>query len=650
VGLSAVKKVLYTRAQFDAHAYLGGPMMRHVVFIVTAFAAVSLLLSAENENSDQSKPRQAKPEALSQEKFSEIHAPLLQPAEKQDAGALTERVAPSKAPVAGSAAARRAIARRTYIDRQLFGKMDQAGVRPAPLADDYEFLRRVTLDLTGRVPTAQQVRAFAADPDSGKRDKAVDRLLASEAFVEKWAYFFMDMFRANGKMGRGQNLFHYWMKDNLRVDRPYDDAVRDLIAASAKSNHVVAASNLIAREHVQGKAQPDDGKDFGMVQQLDTHDELAVLYGKAFLGINFSCISCHDGRGHLEKVNVWLSQRKRTEFFQLAGFLGSSRYLMYWEDGKPQSGEFLIDDENPGYDSKGKSMIRVPRFGGAADPKFVLTGETPRKDEEPREALGRMLTAHPQFARATANLFWARLMGVGLVEPYDEFDLARQDPRNLPEGWDAQLFHPELLDAMAADFRKNNHSLKRLIGTIVKSNAYQLSARYEGEWKEEYTKYYARKFVRQLAAEEIHDSIAAATARPGEFKFGGEKMGFAMQPSGPAASGETKYFMQTFGQSNRSNPPKTPTGSPLQAMLLMQSPVVTERVLAAKDSRVQQLLDTYGSDHSRIVDEMFLGTLNRPATAEEKRIAVDAMAASRVEGAQNLQWALINHVEFLFNH
>ena len=142
--------------------------------------------------------------------------------------------------------------------------------------------------------------------------------------MDKWAYFFMDLFRANGKMGRGQNLFHYWMKENLRVDRPYDDVARSIIAASAKSNHVVAASNVIAREHVQGKPQPDDGNDLGMVQQLDTDDELAILYGKTFLGINLSCISCHDGKGHLEKVNVWLSGKKRSDFFQNAAFLGHS--------------------------------------------------------------------------------------------------------------------------------------------------------------------------------------------------------------------------------------------------------------------------------------------------------------------------------------
>jgi hypothetical protein len=413
---------------------------------------------------------------------------------------------------------------------------------------------------------------------------------------------------------------------------------------------VVAAANVIAREHVQGKPQPDDGDDLGMVHQLDTDDELSVLYAKAFLGINISCISCHDGKGHLEKVNVWLSHKKRADFFRNASFVGKSRYLMYWEDGKPQSGEFLIDDQNPGYNTRGASMIRVPRFGGPSEPAFLLTGETPKPGAEWRQELGRMLTADPQFARATVNMFWARVMGFGIVEPFDEFDLARQDPKNVPAGWELQPSHPELLSALAKDFQEHHYSVRHLLDTICNSRAYQLSARYEVEWKDAYTKYYARKFVRMLSAEELHDSIAIATERPGSFKYGDEKVGMAMHLSGPAGSSDVKYFMQTFGQSNRNNPPRPLSGSPLQPLLLMQSPVVTDRVMAKNDSRVERLLAAYKEDDGRVVDELFLATLSRSPSPAEKEVALGAMAKDRVQGAQNLQWALVNQVEFFFNY
>jgi hypothetical protein len=618
--------------------------MSHVASTgAAAVVCAAFLLAADHP------PQKPREESMSPESFAAAHSTLFEPSKSNDAGALTERVAPSL-PGAGRRASTARVPRRNFVDEFIFGKMEKEGIPNAPLSSDYEFLRRVTLDLTGRIPAPEDVRAFTADTDPAKRDKLIERLLASEAFVDKWSYFFMDLFRANGKMGRGQDLFHYWMKENLRVDRPYDDIARSIIAAAAKSNHVVAAANVIAREHVQAKPQPDDGDDLGMVQQLDTDDELSILYAKTFLGINISCISCHDGRGHLEKVNVWLSTKKRSDFFQNSAFLGHTRYLMYWEDGKPQSGEFLIDDHNPGYDTKGASMIRTPRFGGPREPAFLLTGEKPRPGASPRDELGRMITSHPQFARATVNLFWAKFMGFGIVEPFDEFDLARQDPKHVPAGWQLQPSHPELLDALATDFRSHQYSLRRLFSTICRSNAYQLSSHFNGEWKDAYARYYARKFVRMLSAEELHDSIALATSRPGSFKFGSEKAGMAMHLSGPSGGGDVKYFMQTFGQSNRNNPPRPLAGSPLQPLLLMQSPVVTDRVKAAKDSRVQRLLDTYKDNPSRIVEEMFLATLSRPPSESEKQIALEALEKNRQQGAENLQWALINQVEFFFNY
>ncbi len=607
------------------------------VVACTLLAAVTLAAQG------QTPPRAAQPEVLSPEKFSETHGSLFDPLKSNEAAALTERLLGSEP---GAEPGR--IERRNYIDEQIFGKMERDGIPHAPLSSDLEFLRRVTLDLTGRIPGRAEIREFLADDDPAKRDNLIDRLIDSEAFVEKWAYHFMDLFRANGKMGRGQNLLHYWMKQNLRADRPYDEVAFDIIAASAKSNHVVAASNVIAREHIQGAPQPKDGDDMSMVHQLDTDDELVIHYAKVFMGLNLSCISCHDGRGHLEKVNLWLSTKTRTEFFQLASFLGRSRYLMYWEDGKPQSGEFLIDDGNPGYDTEGHSMVRVARLGGPAEPAFLLTGEPARPGEEPREALARMLTADPQFARGTANRFWAQLMGFGIVEPFDEFDLLRQDPDNVPEGWQLQPSHPELLSALARDFRDSRYSIKHLMRTIAQSSAYQLSARYQGEWKESYADYFARKFARRLSAEELHDAITLATDRPADFRFGDDKVGMAMQLSGPPGGRDVKTFLRTFGQSDRNTPPRDMPGSLLHPLALMQSPVVTDRVLAKEDSRVKNLLDSY--DNDRVVDEMFLGTLSRPPSGEEKEVALAALMTDRVAGAENLQWALINSVEFFFNY
>jgi len=579
--------------------------------------------------------------------FGDEHAPLFRQLKTRPNGELTGRVAAS---LGNHGVSSSPVRRVNFIDQHVFGRMERDGVPHAPLSSETEFLRRVHLDRTGRIPSASDVREFLADRDPGKRARVIDALLASSAFVDKWSYFFMDLLRANGKMGKGSSLFHYWMKENLAADRPYDEVARAIITASAKSNSVVAAANVIVREHVEGKpGQNENGDDLSKVHQLDTHDEISILFGKVFLGLNLSCISCHDGRAHLEKVNVWLTSRKRSDFFQQAAFLGNVRYIPHVENTQAVMGHFLVDDHARVYDTRGSSMLRVPRFGGPNTPAFILTGEKPRPGREPRAELARMLTSHPQFARATVNMFWAKLMGFGIVDPYDEFDLARQDPASVPEGWELQPSNPALLDALAADFRRNNHSIRRLFSVICNSSAYQLSARFPGEWKESYTPYYARKYVRMLGAEELHDAIALATGRPGSFRQGRESMGMAMQLSVPQASGDLKSFMTAFGQSNRSNPPRPPAPSPLQPLILMRSPVVTERVLAEKDSRVQRLLASY-DDNGKVVEELFLSTLSRPPSEKERQFASASLAANRVEGAQNLQWALLNLVEFLYNY
>ncbi|MCA2970921.1 MAG: DUF1549 domain-containing protein [Acidobacteriaceae bacterium] len=566
---------------------------------------------------------------------SDAHAPLFRPKANtvsQDSARLTAHL---PKPAAGR------VAIKGFIDEEILGKMKRDQIPHAPLATDLEFLRRVRLDLTGKIPTATEVREFLSNRAPDKRARLIDQLIGSPEFVDKWAYFFMDVLRANGKMGRGHKLFHYALKESLAADRPYDDWVRSLIAASAKSNYVVSAVNPIVREHVEGKpGEAAHGDDLSKVNQLDTHDELTILYGKVFLGINLSCVSCHNGRGHLEKVNAHLTTLRRSDFFQMSAFLGGTRYIPHVEKSAAVMGHFLVDDFGGPYNTKSESMLRTKRSGGPNTPKFVLTNAVVPPEAEPRAELGRMLTSHPQFARATVNMFWAKLMGIGIVDPYDEFDLLRLDPNNLPKGWDLQPSHPALLEKLADSFRQSNHSIQSLFRLICNSSAYQLSARFPGEWQESYARYYARKYVRMLTAEELHDAIADATTRPGSY--------VAMQVSVPQAKGELKSFMSAFGESNRGGPPRTPAPSPLQPITMMRSPVVNDRVLAAKDSRVQRLLDTY-PDNGKVVDELFLATISRLPLPAERAVAVDALKANRVEGAQNLQWALLNLVEFLYN-
>src|SRR5260370_10810822 len=162
--------------------------MRHFAPVGAGFliAASALLWAADDQ------PKKAQVEPMSQDRFSEIHAPLFQPPKSNDAGALTARIA---ALLRAAKTTSAPVPRRNYVDEQIFGKMERDGVPHAALTADNEFLRRATLDLTGRIPTPQEVSAFTADTDPAKRDKAIEKLLNSEAYVDKWAYTFMDIFR-----------------------------------------------------------------------------------------------------------------------------------------------------------------------------------------------------------------------------------------------------------------------------------------------------------------------------------------------------------------------------------------------------------------------------------------------------------------------
>jgi hypothetical protein len=583
-----------------------------------------------------------------QDAVDQAHRPILQPAEdrKKAIAALTALNAGNRQPV--KTAPVRPV---NYIDEHVFGRMKRDRIPHAPLASDAEFAGRVWLDATGQIPHSAALRQFLDSSDPDKREKLIDQLVDSPGFVDRWTYYFEDLFRAGGRMGAGLNLFHYWVREWIRLDRPYDQVATDLLSGGGKSSFSVPGGLYFARDFVKAKDDPEQPGALDLVNIPDTVDEFTITYSKVFLGINMACISCHDGKGHLENVNLFLTGKKREDFYRQAGFFGRTRQIMNWENGYQANTEYTVDDEAPGYDTKAESIVRVPRLGGASDPRFILSGEAPAAGKHQRDELARILTSHVQFRRAFANRIWAELMGFGIVEPVDDFDLARYDSGKPPPApWTIQPSNPELLDALAEDFRVSGHSFRKLVKRIMSSGTYQLSSRFDGEWEDRYASYYARKFVRPLSAAELHDAIAAATARPPSYASGDQKVPMVQQMADPGRSpGEVKGFMRVFGQSNRDDMPKKVPLSAMQAMVLMQTRIVTDRVLALGNSRVEQLLAAASTD-SELVDQLYFATLSRAPFGEEKRVALAAVAKDRRRGAENLQWALINSPEFVFNY
>ena len=559
--------------------------------------------------------------------------------------------------------------RRTLVDEILAAQWEENGIPHAARDSDAAFLRRATLDATGLIPPPEAVRAFLEDDSPDKRSRLVDELVGSEEFAEQWAWFFGDLFRLAHQVGPVRNPFQSWIKEWLTTDRPYDEVVRDLLTGVAKAHGSVPSLAFLARSH-QAKSRivmsPDD---YSIHNRLDALDQFNVDVSRVFLGINTSCVSCHDGAAHLEPLNEWLSKRTREEFYRQSAFLGDARLITSWDDrSKNVVVDLLVDDLAKGYDTGNDAPFhtlsegRFPRLEGLAyEPAFLLTGETPQPGENPRDALARMLTGHPQFARATVNLVWGKLMTVAFVEPYNGFDLDRmgrlaageEDP--LP----ARPLNPELMNALAEDFRRSGFSFWQLVKTIMKSEAYGLSPHFPGEWDDDWTGYYPRRYVRVLTGPELVDSLARATDIPTEFAFAGttvERVKELTTPSdlggrrGRGEGAEIDALMQSFFQSNRMTPaPVGNRGSILQALLMMQSGVVNRRVAGDADGRVAGLLASE-RDSGMIVDELFLGTLGRFPTPAEAALGAERLDEARRRGAEDLQWALLNSPEFLLNH
>lgn len=563
---------------------------------------------------------------------------------------LTERLRPSEAGRVSDP-----VPRKNLIDEFIFGKMEKDGVPHASLSSDEEFFRRIHIDLTGRIPRDDELRVFLASSDPDKRDKLVDRLAASRPYEVKWTYFFNDIYRpAPGRIGQAaKNIFYRWVYDNIHLDRPYNQMVYEMLTSNAISNWYVGPASYVARWVVTAVSCEDEVHE-------DTSDELAIHATKDFLGVDISCASCHDGARHLEKINLWLSQQKRDEIWKMAAFFGKTNVLRRTEVSTAQD-EYSIDDNGPGYDPSARTVIRVDRRGkpGLLDPTYMFTGESPDPAKHPRPEFARMLTSDPQFARATVNLLWSEMFGAGIVEPVFSFDLARIDPKNPPpDPWTLQPSHPELLEALSQYFRENNYSLRSVLKLIAKSNAYQLSSQFPGEWKTSYTPYFARKFVRRLKAEEIYDSLVTATNLFTDVPIRGTdvKVRFAAEAYSPdefirgvndPVLREIHFFLESFGQTNRQSSERSNDGAITQAVLLMNSPFVHRQIEAKEGSYVAGLLKEQLPDEEKIgrLFERFLVRRPTPAELAHARQVV----TSSPEGWEDLQWLLVNKVEFVHN-
>ncbi|MSO23045.1 MAG: DUF1553 domain-containing protein [Acidobacteria bacterium] len=315
--------------------------------------------------------------------------------------------------------------------------------------------------------------------------------------------------------------------------------------------------------------------------------------------------------------------------------------------------EFVLNNEGKGYNTASKSVLRIPRHQAQISPRFILTGETPRADEDPRQAFARMVTGHAQFARATVNLVWAELFGGGIVDPPLDFDPARYGTQP-PAPWAPQTLQADLLDALARDFQAHHYDLRYLIRVIVTSSTYQLSHWLETPWKPEYVNYFARRLVRRLPAEQIWDALSEASGVYGDLKSGdfGLKVKYAQQTVSPEDFDPRLHkFLASFGLDDRTLGVRSLGSSIVQASQLMNSELVKDKLRAEPGSRLHVLFSAEPpKTNAEIVEALFLAALARFPSPPEAALGCQMLAERHIRSAQDLLWVLVNKPEFQLNY
>ncbi|HEY3132975.1 MAG TPA: DUF1549 domain-containing protein [Acidobacteriota bacterium] len=584
---------------------------------------------------------------------------------------------------------------RNFIDWAILTKMNYDGVAPAPMSTDEEFLRRAYLDVTGRIPNPDDVRAFLADNGPNKRDALIEKLLQTPEYADRWANFLGDLLQVTSTNTQGVNLYqgrntwYDYIKKSLADGKPYSEFATDMIAAATTDTNTSfenGPSNFIVRWR-QGN---------GPIQ--DTYDNLAEAVARDFMGLNINCISCHDGAGHTNSINLFLTSETRRDFWGMAAYFSKIQGInteRLYDPQNPNNNNLyrwkIIDNPTREYTLNTSNGNKQPRVGSKPNetvkPLFILSGEAPAQGESYRAALARHVTGNRQFARATANYVWKELFGLGIVEPADSFDMMRISSKStLPEGWTLQATHPDLLEALADDFINSGYDFRNLIETIMKSATYQLSSRYDGEWSDKYIPYFARKFPRRLKAEELHDAIVKSTNYPPNppfqvqymsvtpptppatqltVSFRNETYYWAMQLSDtasnfPGNNGSSRDFLNTFLRGNRDAIPRSSESSLTQELNMYNNTFLTSRVKNTTvtingtpyPTTVASLLKKNLAP-ADLVNELYLATLSRRPSPEEQAAGVAYITGNKrtlAIGLEDLQFVLLNKVDFIFNY
>jgi hypothetical protein len=502
---------------------------------------------------------------------------------------------------------------KNFIDEQVFKKLKTIGMPPSEMADDPTFLRRVTIDIAGRVPSADETKRFRADTRVDKRERWIDGLLESpdyaDNFANKWTALLRNK-RSDPKQNRMTYIFHAWVRDSLLENKPYHEFVRDLLTASGD----VAQNPPVAW--------------FRQIKDTTTQLEDTA---QVFLGQRLKCAECHH-----HPFERWSQQ----DYYSFAAF-----FSQVGRKPSSQPGDEIVFAKRTMASATNKKTKQSVRPAGLGATPLNLT-----TDDDARQALADWMTSSQNrfFPRSLVNRYWKHFFNRGLVEPED--DMRDTNPAT----------NPELLDALAKSFAESGYDLKQLVRTICNSSTYQLSSipnQVNRIDKQNFSRYYPKR----LTAEVLLDSVNAVTKS--ESKFDGLPAGTHAVQLPDNSFNAASYFLTVFGRPDMASScecERSQDASLAQSLHLLNAKDIQEK-LARDGGRAAVLAEdsTRGDDDK--LRELYVLSFSREPTAAEISTAqthikktVAALPEKEIpakrQAYEDIVWALLNTKEFLFNH
>jgi len=492
---------------------------------------------------------------------------------------------------------------RNAIDVHVFANLAGLGIPPSPECDDATFLRRVSLDMTGALPTADAARAFLVDAAPDKRGRLVDDLLASpgyaDHFANKWTALLKN--RRDDATDVVPNFaFHAWIRDGLLANKPYDRFVRELLGATG---------DVVGNPPVAWYKRVTDPK-----EQIEDISQL-------FLGVRMQCAQCHN-----HPFDRW----SQDDYYGMTAFFA--------QVGRSFSG---VRGQDLIFHKRGTAGFANPRSGVTVRPAALgeSIGEI-AADDDPRLRLADWMATsdNPYFATALVNRYWKHFFGQGLVEPED--DIRETNPAS----------NPELMATLREHFVASGFDLKSLVRLIVTSRAYQSAGSIDGNAAD--LQNVSHAVPRRLSAEVLLDALDRVCETT---------TSFANLPAGTPAVAlpDASYtaaspFLRVFGRPANTSAcecERSQSASLAQSLHLMNAADLKQKLASPQGRAARYARDT--RPHSERIHELYLAALSREPGADELLVA-EAYVTGATDGVQqayeDLVWALVNTKEFLFNH